>query len=115
MSRVRRGAQPFDLQHRPASLVRRAHIELGQIAADHEPYHVVVGDLGARQFAGVFPIPQHRDPVGDFLHFTEPVRDIDDAHAARLKVLDHFEKLAGLALRQARGRLVHDQNAGLDR
>ncbi len=72
MPRVRRGAQTFDLQHRPASLVRRAHIELGQIAPDHEPYHVVVGDLGARQFAGVLPIPQHRDPVGDFLHFAEP-------------------------------------------
>ena len=62
-----------------------------EIAADHQPNQAVVGHLVARQFARVFSITQDHHAIGEFLYLTEPVRNIDNADAARAQVLDHPE------------------------
>ena len=72
--------------------MRFANVELGKIASHHQAHHLIVADLVARQFAGVLAVAQHCDAVGDFLHFAEPVRDINDRGAPRLQVSDDPEE-----------------------
>ena len=60
-------------------------------------------------------VAQHRDAVGDAKHLVEPVRDIDDADAARAQPAQRAQQSLDVGFRQRRGRLVEDQNVRSDR
>ena len=69
-------------------------------------------DCGAS--AAVVPgdpaVAHHRHAVGDLRHLLQPVRDVDDADAARREPPHDREQPLDLAGGQRRGRLVHDQH-----
>ena len=48
-------------------------------------------------------------------HFPEPVRDVDDRRAPLAQGRDHLVQPARLGDRQAGGRLVHDEEPGVER
>ena len=54
-----------------------------------------------------------RSAIG--LHFAEPVRDVDDGHAALAQIRDDLVQPGRLGQRQARRRLVHDEHARVER
>ena len=83
------------------------------ILADHLPDDPVGVDLGDARLAGDPPIAQNRDVIADADQFLEPMRDIDDRDALRLEVRDDPEQHLDLRGAQGRGRLVHDQDAGI--
>ena len=60
-------------------------------------------------------VAQHHDAVGAALDLVQPVRDEDDADAVGLEVGDDLEQPLGLRQRQARGRLVHDDQPRFER
>ncbi len=63
------------------------------------------------KFAGVAAVAQDDHAVGAPLHLGEPVRDVQHRHARRLQAVDHVVEPFRLRLRQARRRLVHDEDA----
>ena len=95
----------------PAGRTRRAaRIELVERPADEQAHQLRLRRVGRRD-AGDLAVAHHRHPVGDARHFLEPVRDIDDADAARGDLAHHREEPLDLRRRQRRRRLVHDQDA----
>ena len=60
-------------------------------------------------------VAQDDGPIGDGLHFAEAVRDVDDRDAALAQTGHHFVQPRCLGQCQARGRLVHDEHAGVER
>ena len=63
--------------------------------------------------ATIRPVAQHRHPVGEQEHLLEPVADVDDGDAAVPQQPDDIEQPLDIVLGQRRGRLVHDQDAGI--
>ena len=88
----------------------RGGIELVERPADQQLHQLGLRRVG-RGDAGDPPVAHHRHPVGDLRHLLEPVRDVDDADAARAELAHDAEQPFDLADRQRRGRLVHDQDA----
>ncbi len=64
--------------------------------------------------ADVHAVAQHRHPVGDGKDLVEPVADVDDADPAPLQIANDLEQARDLVRGERRGRLVHDQDAGLE-
>ncbi len=56
------------------------------------------------------PVAQDRDAVADPIHLVEPVRDVDNRHAAGDQPTDQREELVDFARRERGGRLVHHQH-----
>ena len=93
-------------------------IRLGKIlgvGADHLPDDPLRVDVLHLLLAGDVAVAQHGDVVADADQLLQSVRDVDDCHALRLQVGDHLEQHLDLGCRQRRGRLVHDQNPGVER
>ena len=82
---------------------------------DHRRDHAVPVHLADRRGDHVAPVAQHGDPVGQRRDLVEPVRDVDDAHAVGRELPDDAEEPRALRRRQRRGRLVHDQDARVER
>ena len=99
--------------HFSAPAGRRLAID--QVAADHELDHALVPDLLPFQSAGVASIAQRHHAIRDFCNLAEPVGDIDDADALGAQILGNLEQGVRLAKRQARGRLIHEQDARVHR
>ena len=59
-------------------------------------------------------VAQDGDPVGNLEHLFQPVRDEDDAQPLSLEVTDDLHEVFHLAFGKRRGRLVHDDNPGLN-
>src|SRR4029077_17437666 len=85
--------------------------KLLQVAAYHHADHAIAGYLTAVKTACVAAIAKHHGAIGNLFDFVQPVRDIDDADIMSLEVLYDFEQAARFREREARRRLVHDQNA----
>ncbi len=58
-------------------------------------------------------VAQHHREIGDLEGLLEVMGDIDDRYAARLEVPDDLEQHLDLGGAQRRGRLVHDEDAGV--
>ncbi len=67
----------------------------------------------ARQLAGELAVAQHDDAVGQLFDFAQPMRDIQDAHAARPQIAHDFEQFLRLVLGKRRRGLVHDEHPGV--
>ncbi len=74
-----------------------------------------MADLRPGQAADDLAVAQHHDPVAAALDLVQAVRDEDHADAARLQLADHLEQALRLGHGQARGWLVHDHEAGVER
>ena len=86
---------------------------LGDVAADHVPHQLLAGHLRGLGGDDQLAVAQHGDAVGDFQRFLERVRDVDDGDAAGAQVAHQVEEMHDLLGREARGRLVEDNDAGL--
>ena len=58
-------------------------------------------------------IAQYGNGVAEIEHLAEPMADIEDRVAARLERFQHVENACNLGIRQGRGRLIEDQEAGV--
>ncbi len=74
-----------------------------------------MAQLVPRQLSHRAPVAQHHDAIGAGHDLAQPVRDIDHRDAVRLQVGNHLQQPFSLRNRQAGGRLVHDDHAGVDR
>ena len=106
------GAEVFDCEAGGAGLGCALDVEVAEVATDHEADHVFVGDLLAREFAGVAAVAEGDDAVGDFTDFAEAVGDVDDADAFGAEIFDDGEEAGGFALGEGAGGFVEDEDAG---
>ena len=97
----------------PRGLRRRRVGDL-EVAADHQLDHRVVVDLVALERADQLAVAQHDDAVAGLDDLVQAVRNEDDRDALRLEAGDDLEQLLGLGERQARGRLVEDDEARVE-
>ena len=58
-------------------------------------------------------VAQHGHAVGELEDLRELVADVDDADAAVAQALDHDHQAADVGVGERRGRLVHDEDAGV--
>ena len=96
-------------QHRLAERCRALGIELVERAPNEEAHELRlrrVGGLHARDL----PVAHDGDAIGDARHFLEPVRNIDDADAARGDLAHDDEKPLHFGGGERRRRLVHDED-----
>ncbi len=106
--------QPFDVKHCVA-FWRRLIIKVFFLITDHlldDPRYAGVADV---TLADKATVAENGDVVANLHQLFEAMRDIDDGHAAALKLRDHLEQHFDLRLAQRRGGLVHDQHAGVFR
>ncbi len=101
---------PEDLRPRRPVARRREILHGGADHLPHDPGHV---DLPHPLMAGDAAVAQHGDEVADPHQLLQPVRDVDDGDALRLQLGDHPEQDLDLCGAEGRGRLVHDQDAGV--
>src|ERR687895_2508001 len=84
----------------------------GEELVEGQAYHQA-DELFGIEFRGwrgldVMPVPEHGDSVGDLEYLLQPVGYIHHTNALSGEVFDDTEELAGLSLRQGKGRLFHD-------
>ena len=60
------------------------------------------------------PVQHHADPIGEVEHVVDVVADEEDPDPLRLQLGDELVHLAGLGRTERGGRLVHDQDAGVE-
>ena len=107
--------EPFDAQQLLARLDRDLRELVLQIAADHQPDHLVDRRRRDRHRGDVRAVAQDRRAVADRLHLVEAMRHVDDGHAAALEAIDRLEEPLDLVRGQRRGRLVHDDQPRVER
>jgi hypothetical protein len=84
-------------------------------AADHQRDEGVLGDLVHAPLADHLAVAEHGVAVRDAEDLVELVADEEDGLAVGLEPLDEREELGDLVVRERGGRLVHDDDAGVDR
>ena len=89
--------------------------DLRRLAPDDQKDRFVRRRLRNLSLARDAPVAQHDHAVGDLEHLVEPMRDVDHADAASAQSAQRREQPRHLVGRQARGRLVEDQDLGLGR
>ena len=102
-------ARVLEREDRLAERGRALRIEFVERAPDEQPHQLRlrrVGGLHARDL----PVAHDRDAVGDARHFLEPVRDVDDADAARRDLAHDGEQPLDFGGGERRRRLVHDED-----
>ena len=108
--------QVADLEHGLAGRrIGDRRLGLGEAAPDHHGDDRVHRRRGGRHGADVLAVAHDGDAVRDLLQLVHLVRDVDDADALGLELADDPEQLGDLGIVQRRGRLVHDQDLGLER
>ena len=105
----------LDLQHGFADLRLALRKPMLEVAIDHAADDAVLlhrAALAIQRVDGA-AVAQHRDAVGDPRHLVELVRDQDRGHALRAELEREIEQRRAVALVEAGGRLVQDQQAHL--
>ncbi len=109
------GAQRLDQQaFLRATLAAPLHAGRRLWLADHHRRHVGRFQIRGAPLAGPAAAPQHRDLVGEFLHFLQLVGD--DAHgdrAAMRQIAHQRQHFVGFPRRQHRGGFVQHQEPAL--
>ena len=75
-------------------------------------------EVGASPIGAVMtvrPSFKHGHPVGDRLNLRHSMRDVDEGDALGAETLDQVEKARGFGALERRRRLVHHQDARVDR
>ena len=89
--------------------------DLANIAADHHLDQLILVHIGNQPLADHAAIAKHGIAVGDAEDLIELVADEQDRLAIRLQPVDQLIELVDFLVRQGRRRLVHDDDAGIDR
>ena len=114
VARPARHRQALHLQQRRPVRSRVLHrVQIAEVAADHQVRHLPARDVRRQLARDEAAVAHHDDLIGDALNLVELVRDVDQRDAVGLQLRDQCEQALGLARRERRGRLVHDQQARL--
>src|SRR3954471_18415566 len=106
-------SQTVDTQHIEAGCVWRSLIKTRDVAADHQPDHVTAIILLALQQASALAVAQDNDAVRQLLDLRKAVRNVEDAYAARPQIANDRVEISRFVLGERRGRLVHNEDAGV--
>ena len=87
----------------------------GDVAADHRAHQVTGGQLADRLRQHPPPIAQHGHALADRKDLLQAVGDEDDRDAVLAQALDDAEQPRDLSGGERRGRLVHHDDAGVER
>src|SRR4051812_22365632 len=107
---LRKDSRPHALntQHLSARCVRRSLIKTRDVATDHQPDHVAATILLAQQHSCALAVAKDDDAISQLLDFAKPMRDVEDADAARSQVTNNGVEIGHFVLGKRRGWLVHD-------
>src|SRR6185437_6732937 len=86
---------------------------LRDVAADHVAHQLFPRHVSGPGRDHQLAVPQHGDAVGNLQTLLERVRDVDDGNAAGAQVADQVEEVDDLFRRQARRRLIEDDDTGV--
>ena len=89
-----------------------ALVDGGDFASDHVVNDLVGGEIDEGAAVDGAAVAEDGDAVGDGVEFGEAVGDVDDAHAARAKVLCDAEDGGGFGVGERGRGLVEDEQAG---
>jgi hypothetical protein len=87
--------------------------KVGQFAPHHHGDQAVAVCFRGRHGGDVPAIAKDRDVVGDLEDLVHLVGDVNDRDALVLERADDLEQMGNFALGNGRGRLVHDDQAGI--
>jgi hypothetical protein len=104
-------AEATDGEQRCADVAHLGRENLPERPAGNQSHDLRRRDRGRRAAIDDFAVAHHRDAVGEFVHFMQAVRDIDDADAVALQFADQVEQPAHVAVLQRLCRLVEEQHA----
>ena len=107
--------QAVDLEHDVADLGRGLGEEVADLAADHPRDDLVDGGLGDGVGGDVLAVAHHGDGVAEGEDLVEAVGDEDQGAALVAQAAGDREQPVDLDAAERRGRLVHDQQAGVER
>jgi hypothetical protein len=107
--------QPLDLEDRGADVGRGLREQVAHLAADHQRDDLVDVGLGGGPGGDVLPVAHDRDRVAEREHLVEPVRDEHQGTALVTQAACDGEQPLDLDPAQRGGRLVHDQDPGVER
>ena len=102
-------------QDQVALLDRGARLQEPDLATDHVGDRPARRHLGARSRRDQATGAEHRDLVGDLENLLHAMTDEQDGDALVAEVLDQLEQLGDLVGGKRGGRLVHDQDANVER
>ena len=105
-------AERVHFEDRFSSLPRRARIEILDVASDHHADDLLRRKISRCTGSRDASIPQHDNAIGDFLHFLDEVRDVDDRVTLFPEAADQIEQPSRIVARQrARGLVEHEHTA----
>ncbi|MCY1382997.1 hypothetical protein D9M69_710790 [compost metagenome] len=90
-------------------------IDRADRTADHHAHEIVLGDIGNQPLADHRSVAKHGVAIGDAEDLVELVADEQDGLAVRLQPFDQRIEFVNFLVRERRRRLVHDDDAGVDR
>ena len=109
------GVQILDFQHHIADGGCLLGIQIIHITADHSLDDVVLGAAFGHHAAGADAVTENSHFIGDGEDFSQLVGDKDDRYTLLSELTDDTEEDIGLGFRQRRGRLIHDDDLGVER
>ncbi len=71
--------------------------------------------LCAREHACIHAVAQHDNAIGNHLDLTQTMGDVDDGDILSLQIVNNFEQALRFRQGQTRRRLIHDENARIER
>src|SRR5215469_7889397 len=112
MNSGRATAKLAGLEERGADRDGSLRKDRGQVAANHPANQSGLVDI--RDGAGLHDaaVAEDGDTIGDAWQLFEPVRDVDDAGAARAQPADRAEEGVNFAGGERGGGLIHDEYPG---
>src|SRR3546814_4726834 len=88
---------------------------LGQLAEDDHAEHLILGRLGGVAGADQAAVLHHTHPVREVEDVMQVVADEEDADTLLLQMVNQLGNHGGLLRPERRGRLVHDEDFGVER
>jgi hypothetical protein len=107
--------QARDLEQRPADPGLPFREDMVDRTADHHAHQLVLRRARKQALAHHLPVAEDRVAICDAVDLVELVADEEEGLACALQELDEQEQLLDLLGRKGGGRLVHDDDARVDR
>src|SRR5829696_6090427 len=89
--------------------------DLGELAAEHGGYELELRELGQVPGMHQLAVAQHGDLLADLVELVEVVAHVDDPNVLVSQLPDHAEERLDFPRLERGGRLVHDDNPGVER
>ena len=108
------GGEALHVEDHLADLGRRLGEQLGDLAAHHAGDDLALGGVRDPVGGDVGAVAHHGHLVAEGEHLVEAVRDEDQGPTLVAQAAGHGEEPLDLVAAQGGGRLVHDQQAGVE-